>query len=224
MSNRYINNAHHWKEYWLLRMGRKTMLVLALALIGSVSTTTQAQRIHIPAQRNHIEAVKIANESRNSVTFDVVYNYTGEQGDKVFMSIVMSHNGQTSNYFAFKPGRIRKGRHSTRVYLGVVKSAPDIFLTNQIQLALYVGGENHLSNEIIYFIRLGVVLAASFHRFCGLLEAQNLRRKFQVRLSLAQALIRKLLVGMHQYAVSRQTVVSSCTIQMGRFVEYLQAV
>ena len=56
------------------------------------------------AQNNKIERVTVASESRDSVIFDIVYIYSGNQGGNVFMSIVMAQNGQSSANYAYTPG------------------------------------------------------------------------------------------------------------------------
>jgi hypothetical protein len=69
----------------------------------------------------------------------VVYSYDGDQGSNVAISAVMAHDGQLSAHYGYRPGRVERGRHRTQVRLGT-QSAPAIFSTNQIEVAMYVGG------------------------------------------------------------------------------------
>jgi len=105
------------------------MLALGLMLVAG------------PAQAaNQIESVTIASESTNEVVLTVVYSYDGNQGSNVAISAVMAHDGQLSAHYGYRPGRVERGRHRTQVRLGSTQSAPAIFSTNQIEVAMYVGG------------------------------------------------------------------------------------
>ncbi len=89
---------------------------------------------------NRIESVQIASESANEVALDVIYSYDGAQGDNVAVSAVMASNGEVSPHYAHRPARIERGRHRARVRLGINAGAPDIFSTDQLEIAMYVGG------------------------------------------------------------------------------------
>ena len=97
--------------------------------------------VAVPGQAaNQIESVAIASESTNEVVLTVVYSYDGDQGSNVAISAVMAHDGEPSAHYGYRPGRVERGRHRTQVRLGTTQSAPAIFSTNQIQVAMYVGG------------------------------------------------------------------------------------
>jgi hypothetical protein len=89
---------------------------------------------------NQIESVRVASESASEVVLEVVYGYEGDQGSNVAISAVMTHDGKASQHYAYRPGRVERGRHRVRVSLGTNQGAPDIFATNQIEVAMYVGG------------------------------------------------------------------------------------
>lgn len=89
---------------------------------------------------NRIESVAIASESANEVALDVTYSYDGAQGDNVAVSAVMASNGEVSPHYAHRPARIERGQHRARVRLGIDAGAPDIFSTDQLEIAMYVGG------------------------------------------------------------------------------------
>lgn len=93
-----------------------------------------------PATANQIESVSVVSESANSVTFEVIYVYDGDRGDDVFMSVVMAQNGERSSHYGYRPGQVRSGRHRARVELNALDRAPELFSTNQIEVALYTGG------------------------------------------------------------------------------------
>jgi hypothetical protein len=109
-------------------------LLLAASLLGLV----------LPAGAGHaenrVESVAIASESTNEVVLTVVYSYDGDRGGNVAISAVMAHDGQPSAHYGYRPGRVERGRHRTQVRLGTTQSAPAIFSTNQIEVAMYVGG------------------------------------------------------------------------------------
>jgi hypothetical protein len=94
------------------------------------------------AESNSIERVTVATEGSNTVTFDVAYSYSGDHGDNVFISVIMAEDGNISAYYGFRPGKVERGRHRARVELGVSDGAPPLFSTNQIQVAMYAGGQN----------------------------------------------------------------------------------
>ncbi len=89
---------------------------------------------------NRIESVTIASESTNEVVLTVVYTYDGDRGSKVAISAVMAQDGETSQHYGYRPGRVERGQHRTQVRLGTKQGAPAIFSTNQIEVAMYVGG------------------------------------------------------------------------------------
>jgi hypothetical protein len=89
---------------------------------------------------NRIESVAIASETAGEVVLTVVYSYDGDRGSSALISAVMAHDGEPSAYYGYPPRRVERGRHRTQVTLGTNRSAPAIFSTNQIEVAMYVGG------------------------------------------------------------------------------------
>ena len=117
-----------------------TMLALGLLLTPGAG---QAE--------SRIESVAIASESTDELVLTVVYSYDGERGGNVAISAVMAQDGAPSAHYAYRPGRVERGRHRTQVRLGTAQGAPAIFSTNQIQLAMYVGGgEAFLQSRFSY--------------------------------------------------------------------------
>lgn len=93
------------------------------------------------AQQNRIESVSVVSESADTVTFEIIYAYAGDQGGDVFMSVVMAQDGERSSHYGYRPGPVRQGRHRTRVALSASEGAPDLFSTNQIEIGMYAGGQ-----------------------------------------------------------------------------------
>lgn len=89
---------------------------------------------------NRIESVAIASEGTDEVVLTVVYSYDGDRGDNVAISAVMADDGQPSPHYGYRPGRVERGRHRTQVRLGTTQSAPALFSTDGIEVAMYVGG------------------------------------------------------------------------------------
>jgi hypothetical protein len=112
---------------------------LKSAMLGSTFTLTLLLAGAVQAE-NRIERVMIVSEGAAEVVLDVVYGYDGDRGDRVAISAVMANNGEVSAHYAHRPGRVERGRHRTRVTLGTNSGAPDSFATNQIEIAMYVGG------------------------------------------------------------------------------------
>src|SRR5262245_12385817 len=117
-------------------MLRSNPLILrgCLALLGLMAVAGPGHAA------SEIESVAIASESASEVVLDVVYSYEGERGGNVAISAVMANDGKASRHYAYRPGRVERGRHRTRVALGTAQGAPDIFSTNQVEVAMYVGG------------------------------------------------------------------------------------
>lgn len=90
---------------------------------------------------SRIESVTVASESAAELILDVIYRYEGDRGDRIALSAVMASDGETSAYYAHRPGRVQPGRHRTRVVLGTNRNAPPSFTSNQIEVAMYVGGQ-----------------------------------------------------------------------------------
>jgi hypothetical protein len=94
-----------------------------------------------PAQaENRIESVQVAAESTAEVVLTVVYSYDGDRGGNVAISAVMANDGAPLPYYGYRPGRVEPGRHRTQVRLGTTQGAPTSFASNQIEVAMYVGG------------------------------------------------------------------------------------
>jgi hypothetical protein len=89
---------------------------------------------------NQIESVAVTSEGTDEVVLTVVYTYDGDRGGNVAISAVMAQDGAPSAHYAYRPGRVERGRHRTQVQLGTTQSAPATFSTDQIQVAMYVGG------------------------------------------------------------------------------------
>ncbi|MGH6920770.1 MAG: hypothetical protein ACREJ0_24060, partial [Geminicoccaceae bacterium] len=109
-----------------------SLMLSTLALMALFAGPARAE--------NRIESVAIASESAAELVLTVVYSYDGDRGSNVAISAVMTNDGQTSAHYGYRPGRVERGRHRTQVRLGTTQSAPAIFATNQIEVAMYVGG------------------------------------------------------------------------------------
>lgn len=118
-----------------LRRSPSRAVWVALAATWAVCAGVPAR-----ADSNQIERVTVATESRDSVTFNVFYKYSGDRGANVFMSVVMAEDGKPSGNYAYRPGPVQRGGQFTRVTLGVKNGAPPMFSTNQLRVAMYVGG------------------------------------------------------------------------------------
>jgi hypothetical protein len=130
---------------WLVAGRQFTALLLAAM---PVVVPYQAR-----AESNGIERVTVAAEGNSTVTFDVAYSYSGDHGDNVFLSVVMAEDGNVSAYYGFRPGKLERGRHRTRVELGTSEGAPPLFSTDQIQVAMYVGGQNPFLERSFLFAK-----------------------------------------------------------------------
>ena len=124
------------------------LLLLLAILAGSALMVASAAG---PAQASQIESISIVSESANSVTFEIIYDYDGGHGDNVFMSVIMAQNGETSSHYGYRPGTVRSGRHRTRVELNALDRAPELFSTNQIEVAMYAGGNTPFLNRTYAF-------------------------------------------------------------------------
>jgi hypothetical protein len=109
-----------------------SLIVSTLALIALLAEPAIAE--------NRIESVQVASESTDEVVLTVVYSYDGERGGNVAISAIMANDGEVSAHYGYRPGRVERGRHRTQVRLGTTQGAPAIFSTNQIEVAMYVGG------------------------------------------------------------------------------------
>jgi hypothetical protein len=138
---------------------------------------------------NRIESAAIASESTNEVVLNVVYSYDGDRGDQVAISAVMAQDGETSAHYGYRPGRVERGRHRTQVRLGTTESAPAIFATNEIEVAMYVGGgEAFLKRRFSYaktWSQPGAQLAPVV-RFAEMRPRLPLQRLPQARLEQGQ--------------------------------------
>jgi hypothetical protein len=125
--------------------GQLAALLLAALLL--------AVPLEVRAESDEIEGVTVALEESNTVTFDVAYTYSGDRGDNVFLSVVMAQDGKTSAYYGFRPGQVERGHHRTRVQLGISDSAPPLYSTNQIKVAMYVGGQRPFLERSFLFAK-----------------------------------------------------------------------
>jgi hypothetical protein len=110
-------------------------------LLGSVPALLGAMLLAAPGHaENRIESVQVASESTDAVVLTVVYSYDGDRGDNVAISAVMANDGAPSAHYGYRPGPVERGRHRTQVRLGTTQAAPTSFSTDQIEVAMYVGG------------------------------------------------------------------------------------
>jgi hypothetical protein len=116
-------------------LSSKSLFPLSVpALVGAMLLAGPGQA------ETRIESVAIATESSNEVVLQVAYIYDGDQGSNVAVAAVMATDGSNSSYYAYRPGRVERGRHRTRVTLGITGNAPEVFSTDEIEVAMYVGG------------------------------------------------------------------------------------
>jgi hypothetical protein len=102
---------------------------------------------------NRIESVQVTAESIDEVVLTVAYSYAGDRGGNVSISAIMANDGRPSAHYAYRPGRVEPGRHRTRVRLGTRQDAPAIFTTDQIEIAMYVGGGEALVKRQFSFAK-----------------------------------------------------------------------
>ncbi len=130
--------------------GRRIAAFVAWAVLAAVALPAAAQA-QAQAQDNSIDRVAVHGESRDELVLAVEYTYSGNHGERVFLSAVMADGGEPSPYYAYGPGRVERGRHRARVTLGMNERAPDIFSTDQIRVAMYVdGGDPFLTRTFRY--------------------------------------------------------------------------
>lgn len=121
-----------------LSLGRWRALpvgVLSLAFLAAMDTAGQAQP-------NRIDSVSVVAETANSVTFEIIYAYGGDQGNDVFLSVTMAHDGELLPHYSYRPGPVRSGQHRARVELSAARRAPELFSSDQINVGMYVGGQS----------------------------------------------------------------------------------
>lgn len=116
-----------------------------LILLSSFSAVTSA--------KTTIDAVQINSETPNSVTLTVHYRYDGRAGKNIFASATMIHRGRPSTHFSFRPGRVARGKGSTRVSLSTNKNAPASFVADGIRIALYQGGKRKFTARDFRFAK-----------------------------------------------------------------------
>ncbi len=110
-------------------VGFRWLLILALSFSSAVALA-----------ENRIEAVRVLSESRDTVDFDVTYEYSGDRGTNVFMQVLMSSKGEPLRHYAVRPGRVEVGRHRTRVSLSVSESTTTVLTSNEVVVTMYGGG------------------------------------------------------------------------------------
>jgi hypothetical protein len=137
----------------MLQDPRVLALIKCAGRLGLGCLIVMAAVFPVRAQGNQIESVSVASENQDTVVFDVVYTYSGDHGRDVFMSVVMTDNGDRSPHYGYRPGRVEPGRHRTRVTLSASGSAPGVFSTNQIEASMYVGGQDRFLNRTFNFLK-----------------------------------------------------------------------
>lgn len=122
-------------------------LVLWIFLLSVIKLILPAEA---KADENNILGVYVLSETLDETTFGVAYNYTGNYGSNVFISVVMANDREPSQHYAYVPGRVQVGKHRTKVVLGTNDSAPKSFTTNQILIKMYDGNKTFLSRLYNY--------------------------------------------------------------------------
>lgn len=128
--------------------GRYIILLQAHSTSGIWSEKMLELNIASLANSTRIISYQIVQETANQVIADVTYFYSGDQGaDNIFMSLIMANNGKPSGYFGYGPGRVAKGKNTTRCTLSVLKNAPKNYTTNQLEFGFYIGGKDYFHKE-----------------------------------------------------------------------------
>lgn len=122
------------------------------ALLAGGAVLAQATRDHRnSANSNSIESIAVVTESRNSVTFEVVYTYSGGHGTNVFIMPRVVQKDKKSPAFRQRKGRIQRGRHSARVTLSARLGKRAVFSSDQVVLSMYAGLERPFSERAFEF-------------------------------------------------------------------------
>jgi hypothetical protein len=130
-------NSHSVARRGLPRDCRSTgRWIFLVCLSWLAALTAQAK-----AEESQITGLQIVSETTNGIVVDVRYVYLGEHGGNAFASVVMASNGEASPHFAYRPGTVRRGKGVARVELFPNASAPDMFVTEDLLVNLYVGGD-----------------------------------------------------------------------------------
>jgi hypothetical protein len=114
------------------RNRRRLVAVLVAGLVPAILASGSAA-----AQQSSIDRVTVHEETRDRVVLTVEYTYDGGHGDPAFLSAVMATDGTVSPHYAYRPGRVERGRHRTRVTLGLSADAPDLVTSNQLRVRMY---------------------------------------------------------------------------------------
>ena len=111
---------------------------------------TAAARVNIeyPDPDSCAVGDSISNLRINSITDDEVeltvdYTYSGDYGDNVFMGAHALQDGETLQWFGYRPAQLTPGSGTATVSLVLLadaESVPSNFTTDQVELDMYVGG------------------------------------------------------------------------------------
>jgi hypothetical protein len=127
-----------------IRAALKALPILAALAVAAVPVAARSDE-------TAITGLRIVSEASDNLVIDVQYRYSGEQGSKVFASVVMGNGGEASPNFAYRPGSVKPGRGWSRVALSLNQSAPDVFTSDALIATLYVGGQEEFAKQIFRF-------------------------------------------------------------------------
>lgn len=100
--------------------------------------------------QNEILAVDVVKEDDAKLFIDVDYYYTGDHGnDDVWIGAITLTNGSSTGYWSYRPMRIRQGRHTVRIKIGMNKDAPDRYQSDHIVISMYRSQQGSFAEKTV---------------------------------------------------------------------------
>lgn len=149
----HMRAAYAWDHGPRGRLGLLPVLLIAWSLATSVSGKELAPVLPIPAEpgENSIIAVRVAEETSESLSLDIDYEYTGNRG-RAFIGARTKLEWKYTNHWAYKPDRLSMGPNTARVRIGLSATAPYRHESDVVEINMYTGGRrgNFLMRQYRY--------------------------------------------------------------------------
>jgi hypothetical protein len=128
------------------------VLVLAPSAAAQTSRKTVSKAVKAEPTSTDIKGFRVLSQGHDRVELEVDYAYDGRFGRDIALSAKMASEGTASPYAACMPGKVEPTGHGTaRVTLRTDKNPPASFTTDQLVLAMYIGGSYVFLEEVFPF-------------------------------------------------------------------------
>lgn len=92
---------------------------------------------------------RVVHNAEDHLALEVEYVYKGELGTNIFVGGLTTRHGRSTGHWAYRPDRVKPGRHWGQVLIDISQSAPNRYTSDALELYLYVGGSSTFAEATV---------------------------------------------------------------------------